>query len=210
MKHGWKAISAQGAERPGPLRPRPHCQPDRDAPTERGWHGITIPEPDLIETVRTAIEINAIGTFSYAAARERDELRPGTEEVCRNLLESGEPLADVLADEWAFVTSQSLAVLVERVGDALGGFTRAGAVVVGVSKDRMKAALEAVQRQIPPVLLDAMKRVDDGWESVPKFPKFILAGGGFAAGFLLPPLGIGMVRQDCLWKAMASLLAIRD
>ena len=159
---------------------------------ELAAHGVTIPDPDFIERVRAAIEINAIGTFSYAAARERDELRPGTEEVCRTLLESGEPLADVLADEWAFVTSQSLAVLVERAGDALGSFTRAGAVVFGVAKDQMKAALEAVQRQIPPGLLDAMKRVDDGWESVPRVPKFILAGGGFAAGFLLPPLGIGM------------------
>jgi hypothetical protein len=37
-----------------------------------------------------------------------------------------------------------------------------------------------------------MRRVDDTWGGVPKLPKFILAGGTFAAGILVPPLGIGM------------------
>jgi hypothetical protein len=56
----------------------------------------------------------------------------------------------------------------------------------------MKAALEGTQQHIPPGLLDAMKRVDSAWERIPKLPKFVLAGGAFAAGLLAPPLGIGM------------------
>jgi hypothetical protein len=159
---------------------------------ELAAHSLLAPNADFIEAIGRALDQNAITTFSYEAARESGELPPGTEEVCRALLDSGEPLADVLADEWAFVTSQSLAVLVERAGDALGAFTRAGATVVGVVKDQMKAALDAVQEQIPPGLLTAMKRVDDTWGGVPKFPKFLLAGGSFAAGLVLPPLGIGM------------------
>jgi hypothetical protein len=117
---------------------------------ELAAHGVPAPNADFIVQVRNALEQNDIGSFSYEAARERGELPPGAEEVCRALLESGEPLADALADEWAFVTSQSLAVLIERAGDALGAFTRSGANVVGVVKGRMKAALEATQEHLPP------------------------------------------------------------
>lgn len=165
---------------------------------ELAEHGVSVPDADFITAVGNAIDQNAIATFSYEAARDRGELPAGTEEVCRALLDSREPLADVLADEWAFVTSQSLAVLAERAGDALGAFTRAGATVVGVVKDRMKATLEVVQEQLPPGLLDAMKRVDDTWSGVPKVPKFLLTGGSFAVGFFLPPLGIGMSAAQVL------------
>lgn len=153
---------------------------------------------DVIEMVREEVGAAAITRFSYERESAAGKLQGGTEEVCRALLASEEPLADALADEWAFVTSRSLAVLVERVGDALGAFVRAGATVVGVAKDQMKAALEATQEQIPPGLLKAMKRVDETWERIPKLPKFLLAGGSFAAGLAVPPLGIGMVATQLL------------
>src|ERR1700759_4227744 len=62
--------------------------------------GAPVRNLDSIEVVRNAIEDNRIETFSYEQARERGELRPGTEQICQALLEIGEPLADVLADEW--------------------------------------------------------------------------------------------------------------
>jgi hypothetical protein len=90
---------------------------------ELAAHGVPVLNVDLIVAVRNALEQNDIATFSYEAAREREQLPPGAEVVCGNLLESEEPLADALADEWAFVTSESLAVVVERAGDTLGALS---------------------------------------------------------------------------------------
>lgn len=166
--------------------------------------GAPIADPGLIEAVRRAIRINGIDRFSYQQARERGELRGGTEEVCQALLEIGEPLADVLADEWAFVTSQSLAALAERTGHALGAFARAGATVVGVVKERMVEALEGVREKIPPDLLEQMKRVDETWDRV---PKFLLAGGALAAelSVALAPVGIAVHIAEVLLEGNAVL-----
>ncbi|HEU5252145.1 MAG TPA: hypothetical protein VFU16_02325 [Solirubrobacterales bacterium] len=151
-----------------------------------GRFGVYDPDPGLIEAFREAVDLNGVETFSFERARERGELPSGTEAICWNLLAAEEPLADVLADEWAFVTSQSLAALAQRAGHALGAFCRAGATVVGVAKEQMVGALEQVQDRIPPGLLERMKRVDG---VVGRGPGLLLAGGSFAASVILPPLG---------------------
>ena len=148
--------------------------------------GVPQPDPGLLDAVREAISVNGVEMFSFEQARERGELPDGTEAICRNLLAVEEPLADVLADEWAFVTSQSLAALAQRAGHALGAFCRAGATVVGVATEKMVGALEQVQDRIPPGLLERMKQVDG---AVGRGPGFLLAGGSFAASVILPPLG---------------------
>ncbi len=150
--------------------------------------GVSGVDPERIETVRQALEERDVTTFSYERAREEGELfGEGTIAVCDALLEIGGPLAEVLADEWAFVTSQSLAALAERTGRALGAFAHAGATLIGVPKQRMVEALDGVRDKIPPGLLAAMKSVDDTWD---RCPKLLLAGGELAVHFLVPPLGI--------------------
>lgn len=164
--------------------------------------GVPLQNPGLIDAVREALELNGIDTFSYEQARERGELPSGTEDVCGALLEAEEPLADVLADEWAFVTSQSLAALADRAGHSLGAFCRAGATAVGVVKGRMVGALEEVQDRIPPGLLERMKQVDGG---MGRGPRFLLAGGSFAAGLLVPPLGLAMGVTEILLEGNGVL-----
>lgn len=149
--------------------------------------GVSGVNPERIDAVRRALEESDVATFSYEHAREEGGLGEGTIAVCQELLEIGGPLAEVLADEWAFVTSQSLAALAERTGRALGAFAHAGATLIGVPRQQMVEALHSVRGRIPPGLLAAMKSVDDTWD---RCPKLLLAGGELAAHFLVPPLGI--------------------
>lgn len=169
-------------------------------------YGVPSVDPGLIDAIRNAIERNDIRTFSYEEVRGSDEFPDGAREICEALLENGEPLADVLADEWAFVTSQSLAGLAEQAGRALGAFTRAGATVFGVAKGRYVEALETARDKIPPPLLDAMKGLH---EHVGETPMFLLAGGGVAAHLLttaiIPPVGIGLAAVEMLLTGNAVL-----
>lgn len=164
--------------------------------------GAPIPDPGVIEMVREAINAAAITKFSYERASADGELEDGTEEVCRGLFANEEPLADALADEWAFVTSQSLAALGKRAGQALGAFSRAGASVIGVVKEKMIRTLEEARESLPPGLLGVMKQVDGGYD---RSPKLLLIGGGIAAGIFVPPLGIGMQVAELVLAGNAVL-----
>ena len=94
--------------------------------------------------------------FSY---REVEQLPQGARGIRDALLSSNEPLADVLADEWVFLTSQSLAVIAEKTQASLDAFRRAGGQVHVVSRAQMQRGLRAVRRRIPSPLLKVMKRV---------------------------------------------------
>jgi hypothetical protein len=63
------------------------------------------PSPEDVDRVRRALA--EIEKFSG----DRPDLPAGTRVIRDRLLQSDEPLADVLADEWVFVTSQSIGVI---------------------------------------------------------------------------------------------------
>jgi hypothetical protein len=149
------------------------------------------PDPDRIRRIREAF---AERRFSY---REAPNVSDAARGICETLISNEEPLADVLADEWAFVTSQSLAVLAEKSQEALDAFRRAGGHVFEISDREMKRGLGKLRSRLPPRLLKVMKRVG-GWPRR-KVPKWIVAGGEFALA-LLPhvavPLGAAeLIRQ---------------
>jgi hypothetical protein len=133
----------------------------------------------LVERVREGLQRNEIKRFSFEQGLETGELPEGAREICERLLASDEPFADVFADEWAFLTSQSLGVVMQRVRDSLEVLRRYGGEVYEISRESVEAALEAVQDRIPPTLLKVMKHADD------KFVKVVLFGGAIA-GFIVP------------------------
>jgi hypothetical protein len=147
------------------------------------------PNPQQIERVRNALAAREIAVFSFNEAAEQGVLPDGAREICERLLEGDEPLGDVLADEWAFLTTQSLAVLRERAKHAIDAFRRAGAQVIEVASDAMRDALSTIRQHIPAPVLDAMKRLDP---LAQEFPKWLLLGGEIA-GYIIPPLGLSLL-----------------
>lgn len=152
---------------------------------------------ELIERVREGLQRNEIPRFSFEQALGTEELPEGAREICEHLMASDEPFADVFADEWAFLTSQSLGVVVRRtmrtVHDTFDVFRRHGGDVYEIARESVEAALDVVQDRIPPALLGVMKHADD------RFIKFILFGGTIA-GFVVPglhvPVAIGRAVQQ--------------
>jgi hypothetical protein len=150
-----------------------------------------IPDPQSIERVRLALA--PVERFSS----DQSSIPDGTRAIRDALLSSNEPLADVLADEWVFVTSQSIAVIRAAAKRSLEAFKRAGAKVYNVSDDVMARGLEQIQHRLPPGLLGGMKVVGT-------FPGDdigrILMFGGTIAIFIVPAIGlpaaiIGSIQQ---------------
>ena len=151
------------------------------------------PNPEEIARTREALASSEIARFSYVDAEDRSEAARGIrEELLRR-----EPLGDVLADEWAFLTSQSIAAIAEQTRESLDAFRRAGGHVFEVSSTRMKFGLWRLRRRLPPRFLKVMKTV--GGFPPGRLPKWVVAGGEFGLA-LLPhvavPLGAAeLIRQ---------------
>jgi hypothetical protein len=135
-------------------------------------------DPERIAAVRETLASNAIARFSFEEVLGSEELPDAARGICEALLRSEEEFADVLADEWAFLTSQSLAIIAERMRHSLEAFGRAGAEVIEVGREKMETALEDMREKIPPGLLRAMKHADD------PAVKLIVLGGRIAAAFV--------------------------
>jgi hypothetical protein len=141
--------------------------------------------PRRIVAAREALTSNEIPRFSLEQVLGSEELPDGAREICEALLQSDEELADVLADEWAFLTSQSLAIIADRARNSLKAFVRAGAEVIEVGREEMEGALDAVREKIPPGMLEVMKYADND------VVKLVVVGGRVAALFV-PPLQLPM------------------
>jgi len=152
------------------------------------------PNPDQIRRIRQAFAENR---FSY---RDAAELPEGARDICEKLLSSDEPLADVLADEWAFLTSQSVAILAERTQASLDAFRRAGGHVYTVSDREMKRGLLAIRRRLPPRFLRVMKRIVNFPKR--KLPKLLVAGGEFALA-LLPHVAVPLGAAELIRQGLA-------
>lgn len=156
------------------------------------------PNADQIRRIRNAFEASEM-RFSY---REVEQLPQGARGIRDALLSSNEPLADVLADEWVFLTSQSLAVIAEKTKASLDAFRRAGGQVHVVSRAQMQRGLRAVRRRIPSPLLKVMKRVG-------RFPwsrgtNFIVAGAGVAL-LMLPHVGLALTVGESIIAGVAVI-----
>lgn len=160
------------------------------------------PDPDQIIRVRKALDSNEIPTFSYGDATQ---LSAGARDICETLNASDEPLGDVLADEWAFLTSQSLGVIAEQTREALEAFRRAGGYVYEVSADQMRRALGFVRR-LRGALLRAIKFVGKHkWtiagaqaalEMIPYIGEIAQAAGGPAEVTEQVAAGIAVIAGD--------------
>ncbi|HET9676029.1 MAG TPA: hypothetical protein VFP21_00830 [Solirubrobacterales bacterium] len=167
------------------------------AVSEALYQRLQEPEPDpvlleyaegdsgLVARVREELARSEITRFSLEEVIGSEALPEGARAICEALLQSDEPLGDVLADEWAFLTSQSLAIIARRVRDSLVAFAKHGAQVIEVSRKDTEDALNAVQDKIPPGVLRIMKHADD------RFVKFVVWGGG-AVSLIVPPLHLPM------------------
>lgn len=80
-----------------------------------------------------------------------------------------------LLHEWAFITSQSLAIIAEEFRHSLDAFRRVGTTLVEVGREEMETALEKMREQIPPALLKVMKHAND------PAVKLVVLGGRIAA-----------------------------
>jgi hypothetical protein len=140
------------------------------------------PNPDRVTQVRRACE--PIRKFSHG---EIPDLPPDADRIRNTLVQSDEILRDCLADEWVFVTSQSLAVLAQRARRTIAAFIRAGVEVYEITREEMNRALEALQDSLPPHFLQIVKAV--GTRPRGRIAKFVLGGGQIALGFV-PHLAI--------------------
>ena len=118
------------------------------------------------------------------------------------LLARDEPLGDVLADEWAFLTTESLGFIAEETREALDAFRRAGGQVFEGSRAQMQQGLSALRNRIPKPLLKVMKVVGRfPW----KTPKLVVAGGSFALAFA-PHVGVPLAAA-ALFKEGVAVVA---
>jgi hypothetical protein len=151
---------------------------------EIGWQFApwgTRPDPDRVSRVRQALE--PITKFSHT---DVDELPGDADSVRNRLLDSDDPFRHVLADEWAFLASHSLAVLARNATRTLRRFARAGAHVYAATREEMERGLEAIRDMLPPRVLEVMKYVGKGPSGFGG--KLIVAGGGYALA-MIPHVG---------------------
>jgi hypothetical protein len=132
-------------------------------------------DSERILAARQALASSKVSKFSFEDARRNEEMPGGALEICEALLHEEGALADVFADEWAFLTSQSLAIVTERLHHSLNAFRRAGAEVFEFSRERMEGTLDELREAIPPGLLEAMKHADG------RAVKLVVLGGRIAA-----------------------------
>jgi hypothetical protein len=135
---------------------------DPDAENEFRALGL-VRDPAVIGRLRDSLE--SVPRFSH---RDVGDLPDEVREVRDALLSSDEPLKEALADEWVFLTTQSLAAIREGARRTLVAFRRAGAQIYEASNDAMTHALGQVRDRLPPGLLRVMKTVGGPKDPIPK------------------------------------------
>jgi hypothetical protein len=136
------------------------------------------PDPDLIGQIYQALE--PVRKFSYQEPREL----PGeTGSVLDTILSSDDPLRELTADEWVFLTTQSFAVLA-KTRATLGKLIAAGAHVYEATTAEAQRCLKAVRDKLPAPVLNAMKAVGRN-----KPIKWLVYGGN-VLGLVLPHVAL--------------------
>jgi hypothetical protein len=92
-----------------------------------------VPDANVIFRLRRALEPVWVEKFSYA---EAEGLSVEAEGIRGALLEDGEPLGEVAADQWAFLVARSW--LLDRLRRFLERIRRAGARVIELTSEQMR------------------------------------------------------------------------
>jgi hypothetical protein len=135
------------------------------------------PSEELAGAVRGAIAENSIATYSYERALNDPAWPDEARGIVGRLLEENPRFGDVLADEWAFVSSQSIAVIWGKIRDTLEAFAKAGAEVYEQTREEMGQVLDAVRDHIPEPVLNGLKTTS---RYAKKVPNWLLLGGAIA------------------------------
>ena len=150
------------------------------------------PDEDRANTVRALIAENGIRQYSYEEALHDAAYDEEGREVTGRLLEQNGHLGPVLADEWAFVTSQSVAVIKGNILHTLAAFEKAKAEVVRCTREQMDKVLTAVRGHLPDQVMDALKWVAPRARRV---PNWLLLGGSIASA-AIPAISWPLVGVD--------------
>lgn len=102
---------------------------------------------------------NAIGPITRFSYREVEDLPDEARHIRDALLSSDGPLHELLADEWVFITSQSIGVLHNDRQRTLDAFRRAGVQVNTVANDVLARGLGAIRQRLPRWLARVMKGI---------------------------------------------------
>ena len=154
--------------------------------------------PGQIPQVRGALVQLEVGRFSF---RDVEALPEGAQAVRDRLLSSGDPLSEMLADEWVFVTTQSFAILLDRTKRSFEAFRRAGAQTYELTRDQMTQGIQAARDMIPAPLLKVMKPVVNFPRRAPA--RFVVAGGNVALAILVPVVGVPVAIEEGVRAGLA-------
>jgi len=127
--------------------------------------------------------VASIDTFGYSDADLPSDLAWNF----LNGLSSDAPTMSLVADEFAFLASQSLGVFLDEHGFTLTRMEEIGITLHRVSRENMLEGLAKIRRRLPPRLLSVTKRISN-------FPrglgtKFVVAGGAVGLA-LIAPVGL--------------------
>ena len=125
-----------------------------------------------------------IDTFS---ARDADLPSGEAWELLSRLTEGDAPTTALIADEYAFIASQSLGAVINEYGFTLRQWEAAGVTLYRVNRANMLAGLGRFRNRLPPRLLSVTKAISN-------FPrgraaKFVIAGGAIGVS-LIPYVGL--------------------
>jgi hypothetical protein len=159
------------------------------------------PDPDRVGRLRDALY--EIERFSYRDVEMRSEEARAVRDV---LLASDEPLPEVLADEWVFLGSQSIAIVREDARTTLDAFARAGGQVFNVSNRRMRRGLQRIRQSLPPWLLRATKFFGRFRLRPRSEVGKLLVVGGQIALILLPHVGLPVTIGQAIQAGVAFIV----
>ncbi len=169
-------------------------------------------DPDIIEHLRpwrvapTAQRLaefrNAVGNILIYDYREEQNSPPQARQFADRLMSVGEPLGEMLADEWIFLTSHSIAILARRAGKTIAAFRRAGIQVFLRARREVERGLDAIHDRIPEPVLNVMKTVGT-WPRT-RGAKIVLLGAELAAEFALG-LGLAVTIVDAVRQGLGVI-----
>jgi len=145
------------------------------------------PAAPRIEQAADAIRRGELRLYSYEQSLGRTDLPAANRNTLEALLTNEqEPLASVFADEWAFLTTESI-ISLKDLKQTVQAWARAGADWYGATRAEMEKAFDAAREKIPEPVRNKMKRIEEVAGSAPV--RFFAFGGGIA-GMIVPVIGI--------------------
>jgi hypothetical protein len=159
------------------------------------------PDPDRVGRLRDALA--EIDKFSYQDVEMPSEEARAVRDA---LLAGDEPLPEVLADEWVFLASQSIAIVSVDARTTLDAFRRAGGQVFDVSNRVMRRGLRRIRKSLPPWLLKSTKAFGRFRLRPRSDVGKLLVFGGQVALILLPHVGLALTIGQTIQTGTALIV----